>query len=292
MCPSQLYSELLSELQRELEEIRKYELKGLLIRSNCKWIEEGEKPTKYFATLEKRNYVNKNISKLINDQGIEVNKQDKILDEVKLFYQTLYENKDHLLDDINLDNAINSSDVKKVSENMKNLLEIEITKHELLEALTSFKNDKSPGTDGFTAEFLKKFWLDIGPYVFNSFKCSLDSGKLSKSQTQGIISVLPKGQKPKEYLKNWRPISLLNTTYKLLSSVLANRMKPILCEIIHENQKDFLAGRFIGENSRHLYDIIQYCNESNIPGLILLLDFEKAFDSVSWKFIFKVLTFF
>jgi hypothetical protein len=85
-----------------------------------------------------------------------------------------------------------------------------MTKHELLETLKSFKNDKSPGTDGFTVEFFKFVWLDIGSYVFNSFKCSLDSGKLSKSQTQGVILVLPKGQRFQEHLKNWRPISLLN----------------------------------------------------------------------------------
>jgi hypothetical protein len=84
----------------------------------------------------------------------------------------------------------------------------------------------------------------------------------------------------------------LNTTYKLLFSVLANRIKPILLEIIHENQKGFLAGRYIGENSRLVYDIIQYCNEKDIPGMILLIDFEKTFDSVSWSFIFKVLIFF
>ena len=126
----------------------------------------------------------------------------------------------------------------------------------------------------------------------NSFKYSLKSGQLSPTQTQGIISILPKGNKPREYLKNWRPISLLNITYKLLSSVLANRVKPILSKIIHENQKGFLAGRYIGVNSRLLYDIIHYCNENYEPGLVLLIDFEKAFDSVSWKFIFKVLEFF
>lgn len=70
----------------DLEEIRKYELKGLLLRSHCKWIEDGEKPTKYFCALEKRNYVNKNISKLdIEGKHIHVNKQEEILQEVKSF---------------------------------------------------------------------------------------------------------------------------------------------------------------------------------------------------------------
>ena len=111
-------------------------------------------------------------------------------------------------------------------------------KKEILEALKKkMKNNKTPGTDGFTVEFKKKIWTDLGTLIHNSFKDSLHQGKLPYSQTQGIISILLKGQKPREYLKNWRPISLLNTTYKLLSSILANRIKPILLEIIHENHK-------------------------------------------------------
>ena len=183
--------------------------------------------------------------------------------------------------------------LKRYLQKQKKKLELDITKQEILETLKKLKNNKSPGTDGFTAEFFKFFWADIGTLVLNSFKYSLKSGQLSPTQTQGIISNLPKGNKPREYLKkNWRPISLLNITYKLLSSVLANRVKPILSKIIHENQKGFLAGRYTGENSRLLYDIIHYCNENNEPVLVLLIDFEKAFDSVSWKFIFKVLEFF
>ena len=62
--------------------------------------------------------------------------------------------------------------------------------------------------------------------------------------------------------------------------------------MIHENQKGFIAGRYIGENTRLLYDIIHNCNKANIPGIILMIDFENAFDSVSWKFIKNVLNFF
>ena len=90
--------------------------------------------------------------------------------------------------------------------------------------------------------------------------------------------------------ENWRPISLLNTTYKIFSGIIANRLKTVLNTLIHENQKGFLAGRFIGENTR-LY-VISQTEIQNKAGMVLLLDFEKAFDSVSWKFIFKVLRFF
>ena len=93
-------------------------------------------------------------------------------------------------------------------------------------------------------------------------------------------------------LKNWRPITLLNTDYKIASSALANRMKHVLPKIIHENQKGFLKGRFIGENTRLVYDILSTANTERLPGLMLLLDFEKAFDSLEWDFMIKVLKYF
>ena len=93
-------------------------------------------------------------------------------------------------------------------------------------------------------------------------------------------------------MKNWRPISLLNVVYKLASSVIANRVKQTLQDIIHENQKGFIAGRFIGEHIRLIYDVLFETKQQNIPGLILSIDFEKAFDTVSWTFISKTLDYF
>ena len=116
-------------------------------------------------------------------------------------------------------------------------------------------------------------------------------GELSESLKHGVITCLPKGNKDKLYLKNWRPISLLNTSYKLASACIAERLKRILPYIINEDQTGFISGRFIGENIRLLYDVIDYAEKNAIPGMLLLIDFEKAFDSVSWDFLFDVLNF-
>ena len=88
---------------------------------------------------------------------------------------------------------------------------------ELNLVLKNMKNGKSPGTDGFTAEFYKFFWLDMKFLVLNSLNESFEKGELSVTQKQGIITLLPKGVKPRQYIKNWWPISLLNVDYKLLS---------------------------------------------------------------------------
>lgn len=103
---------------------------------------------------------------------------------------------------------------------------------------------------------------------------------------------MPKGDKPKQYLKNWRPITLLNVVYKLASGCIAERLKTVLSKLISNDQTGFISGRYIGENTRLIYDIMNYMEENNIPGLLLIIDFEKAFDTISWEFIKKVFDFF
>ena len=115
---------------------------------------------------------------------------------------------------------------------------------------------------------------------------------LSISQRQGIIVCIPKEGKPKQFIKNWRPITLLNVVYKIASACIANRIKHVLPNIVHESQRGFLKGRYIGESIRLLYDTLVYVDKNNIPGMFLSVDFEKAFDSVSWTFLHKCLEFF
>ena len=154
------------------------------------------------------------------------------------------------------------------------------------------KNNKSPGLDGLTVEFFKFFWVDIGHYILNSLNYGYRTGSLSITQKQGVITCIPKPNKSRVNLKNWRPISLLNVIYKLASAVISNRLKKVLDGLINENQKGFLAGRFLGENVRLMYDVLFETKKQNIPGLLLSIDFEKAFDTVSWSFISDVLDYF
>ena len=248
-------------------------------------------PNAYLNTIEKRNFTIKNITKIINDEDKNISDQKLILHEVTDFYQKLYNSRDDILDDVSIATVLDETSVPKLSHNEKMILESPITTSEVLDSLKKLKNGKAPGTSGFQADFFKFFWSDMGHFIVRSFKCSILKGELSTSQKLGIITILPKGNKPRDFLKNWRPISLLNTTYKIFSGIIASRLKKVLNTLIHENQKGFLAGRFIGENTRLMYDIIHQTEILNKPGMILLLDFEKAFDSVSWKFIHKVLNF-
>ena len=180
----------------------------------------------------------------------------------------------------------------KLSNESKNNLEGELTEKEILNVLKKMKNNKSPGTDVFTTEFFKFFYNDIKVFIKRALNEGYINGKLSITQRQGLITCLPKGDKPKQFLKNWRPITLLNVIYKIASACIAERIKTTLTELISEDQTGFISGRYIGENTRLIYDILQITDEQDIPGLLLIVDFEKAFDSISWKFINHTLNFF
>ena len=143
------------------------------------------------------------------------------------------------------------------------------------------RTDASPGSSGFTGGFFKLFWRNLKYFVVNSLNYAFETGNLSVSQKLGIIILLPKPEKDKRYLANWRPISLLNHVYKILSGALAERLKPTLENIIHTDQKGFVSGRFIGECVRNTYDLLEYAKSKNRAGMLLLIDFEKAFDSIS-----------
>ena len=94
--------------------------------------------------------------------------------------------------------------------------------------LYKMQNNKSPGSTGYTTEFFKFLWKDLGHFIVKSLNYGFKIGELSSTQKEGIITCIPKGNKSRKLIKNWRPISLLNTTYKIASGCIANRIKSIL----------------------------------------------------------------
>ena len=121
--------------------------------------------------------------------------------------------------------------------------------------------------------------------VFNE---SFDNGAITASQQISILTLIHK-KGDKFRLQNYRPICLTNCDYRILASTLANRLHQILHIMISTDQSGYVKGRFIGHNIRIVEDIIYYANITNNDSIIAMLDFEKAFDSIEWDFIFKVL---
>ena len=231
------------------------------------------------------------MTKIIENDGTEHTETNKILKCQWQFYKNSYNGYSVDLDERSIGSVIGENENKLSNEDAEKL-EGEIKLKELSDALKNMKNEKSPGLDGFTVEFFKCFWTDLKFFILRSINYGYHTGSLSLTQKQGVITYLPKPNKSRHYLKNWRPISLLNVLYKLASSVISNRLKTVLDKLINQDQKGFIAGRFIGENVRLIYNVLFETKNQDIPGMILSIDFEKAFDMVSWKFMKKVLEYF
>ena len=188
-----------------------------------------------------------------------------------------------------IDGFTEGVNIPQLNEEEQESLEKDLTLEELKDALASFADNKSPGEDGFTKEFYQTFFDLIGKDLLNSYNDSLHKGSLSISQKRGSITLIPKGDVNLTDLKNWRPITLLNVDYKLLSKVLAKRMELLLPKLIHTDQTGFINGRYIGQNIRLLCDIMELLDTKKSQGIFLFVDFDKAFDTLEWSFILKTL---
>lgn len=283
----------LNELQNELKALREKKVEGIITRAKAKWHLEGEKSTKYFCNLENRHYQEKTITKLVDSNGKDLNDINDILNEQKTYYENLYKAKRSNNTKRNLDTFFpDEHTINKLTEDQSLELEHEISEGECLAVLKNMKLNKSPGSDGFTVEFYQHFWSDLKLIMLQSFREAFITGRLSDNQKLGVITCLPKPGKDKAFMKNWRPISLLNVDYKILSGVISNRIKTNLNDLISKQQKGFVAGRNIGECTRITWDLIYKMKKYNMSGLILLIDFEKAFDSLSWNFVNRTLKYF
>ena len=284
--PSEELLKQKDEILEEIKNIEDYKIQGAAVRSRERWFEEGEKSSKYFFSLEKSNAKKTHIRKLKTNNNTYTVDQKNILDMQKTYYKSLYEQKEtkDRYDDLFLD-----IDSNILSDASKQVCEGKLSLEECTKAVNEFQNNKSPGNDGLTAEFYKYFWPKLGNYFIECFNSVYEKGELTTSQKQAIIKLLEKKGKDRTYLKNWRPISLLNVDYKIASKALANRIKKVLPELISISQSAYVQGRYIGDALRTIQDLMDFSDSRNLPGLLLCIDFEKAFDSVSWNFLNKTL---
>ena len=272
----------------ELEELRDIKLKGAFIRSRSQMFSQEEKPNKLFLNLENNNFISKNIKELLKPNNTKITEPNEILEEMRIFYENLYSYKNIThLEESSFQSFLEN--LPKLSYEESSKLSSQITMEELQSQVFSTRNNKSPGPDGFTNEFFKFFWKEIKYILLQLMNKFFNSEKIPERFLLGIITCIPKGNKARNNLKNWRPITLLNSIYKFYSGIWANRIKQFLPKLIGESQKGFVQDRFIGENTVLTLDILNETKMSGEEGLMILVDFEKAFDSISWEYISKIL---
>ena len=158
----------LEDKKIQLETLRREKMIGHIIRTKSKWVEHGEKPSKYFCNLESRNFINKTIKKVEKDNGDTITDQKEILCTVRDFYKNLYSDKEGDIIDIDLSEHINLESIPKLDKKTSDGLENPITESEVLKVLKQMKNNKTPGSDGFTVEFYKFFWVDLKCFIIKA----------------------------------------------------------------------------------------------------------------------------
>ena len=208
-----------------------------------------------------------------------------ILNEQKHFYKTLFTSE-----------STSETEASKVLDNVDKSLKTEerefcdeeVTEQEISNAIKLLKTNKSPGDDGIVAEFYKEYWYLIHKEFTTVLKYIFKSYTLIPSQYNAVLTLLyKKGER--EDIKNWHPISLLNVDYKIITKLLAERIKEVLPSIIHSDQKGFVRGRNISEANRLLQDVIFHTDQNQINSAVIFLDYEKAFDRVEWSWTLNCL---
>ena len=253
----------LNEAKDALELFYEEKTKGIIIRARARWHEHGERSTKYFLNLEKRNNVEKHIRKLLVSGAITTD-PFKILDEQKRFYHNLYKSQLTGIDSNNGEFFLNNLNIPKLSEEQKHSCKGDISPEEIKSILESFQNNKSPGNDGIPIEFYKTCWNLISDSFIECGNESFKFGEMSNTQRKAVITLIEKQGKDRTLMENWRPISLINVDAKIILKVIAARVKNVLPSIIHHNQTGYVKDRYIEETVRSIFDIMEFTDYENI----------------------------
>ena len=278
---------LLEDTRMELEEKILERTKGLMFRSKVKWWEEGEKSTKYFYALEKAKYNAKTCYKLLDQaSNNEITDPKKILELEKEFYQELYK------EDREVNFLMENTYGIEVPEDIRENQQEQITLQEVQIAIKKMNNGKTPGEDGIPVDFYKVFWNQLKEPFYNMMIYSFEQELLHPSARRGILNLIPKAGKDTRIIKNLRPITLLNTDYKIIEKAIANKMIPALETIIHKDQRGFMKNRRISVNIRKMLDIIHHAEAQDLEAIVLSLDFVKCFDKCSFSILHGSLSFF
>ena len=269
----------------KIKELENERLQSSIYRTRQKWANQGEKMTKMFFSLEKRNYVNKTMFTLIKESGEICTNHREILEEQLRFYKELYTS------DPEVKFTLRNVGDHRLTADQNKMLDQDIQWSEIVKSIWEMKTDKVPGCDGLGLGFYRHFLTEIKDLLWNMYQNVLKCGKFGLSSRKGIISLLPKKKDPR-YIKNLRPLSLLNYDFKILAKVLATRMKLVLPDIISEEQCGFTPNREIHDSLRNTIDIITHVYQSGKKAVIISIDFLKCFDRIEHESIFETLKYF
>ncbi|CAM8888030.1 unnamed protein product [Rhodiola kirilowii] len=277
-----------AELCEELEEWLAREELLWRQRSRVEWLNEGDLNTKFFHQRASHRRKKNSIQKIQGDDGEWITEEVSICDKAVRFYESLFKSDSHneSADWVEALSCINN----RVSEEAVQNLNTPFTALEVQCAIFQLGSTKAPGLDGFSALFFQKFWEQVKIEVIRFALDFLNNGKLDPLVNQTLITLIPKVKNP-EKLAEYRPISLVNVTMKIITKTLANRLKVVLPSLISESQSAFIPGRLITDNILLAHELMHFIKtrSSRVNGYYCVkLDMTKAYDRVDWKFLEEI----
>jgi hypothetical protein len=249
-------------------------------RAKVKHVQEGGSNTKYFHLIANGKHRKKKIFQLEQDEGTIVGK-DNLKTYITEYYKNLFGPPPSNHFSMNEDGI---ADIPRISAEENEILSAEFSEKEIHDAIFQMERNKAPGPDGFPAEFYQRFWEvmkhDIMALFQQLFLGTLPLFKLNF----GVITLLPKKENA-VMIQQYRPICLLNVSFKLFTKVATNRISSLASKIIKPTQTAFLPGRNILEGVVVLHEAIHELHRKKLDGVLFKIDFEKAYDKVKWSFL-------
>uniref|UniRef100_A0A803TII6 Reverse transcriptase domain-containing protein n=1 Tax=Anolis carolinensis TaxID=28377 RepID=A0A803TII6_ANOCA len=277
----------LQALHRQRENLESEDLAKKLKFIKQHHYENANKPGKWLASKIRKKR-QKQFIPSIRVENKEYLSDQEIMDQFYKFYKTLY-TKDQIEKE-GIVKFLNNQKLAKITDKHRELLNKEISKEELYKAIKKLDPSKAPGPDGFTAGYYKTFEQELSPMLLKIMNQAMQNEIIPNTWKEAIITLIHKEKSDPQDIKNYRPISLLNTDYKLFTNILAERLKTFLTDWIKEDQAGFLPRRQIRDNVRIILNAIEYYDRNNQKECAFLaLDAEKAFDNINWDFIIMLL---
>ena len=276
----------INRLRKEINELLDGEELWWLQRSRVQWLGEGDRNTKFFHSRASKRRRKNTISRLWDEKGKWCDDKANIAATAISYFKDIYTTTLPS----RIEEVTGLIPIKVTSEMNDSLTQV-FTIEEIRMALFQMHPTKTPGPDGMSAIFYQKYWNIVGPDVTNMVLNVLNFNMSMADIKKTNITIVPKTKHPTK-MKDFHPISLSNVAYKLISKVLANRLKAVLPQIILENQSVFLSERLITDNVLVAFELMHYLDhkkEGNESFTAIKLDMSKAYDRVKWMFVEKVM---
>jgi hypothetical protein len=262
-------------MQLELESLLDKEDVRWKQRAKANWLMQGDRNTKFYHACANQRRKTNLISKIRDEDGVTW----ESLEDIQVAFVDYFSNLFKAGPTIDIETCIQPITPKVTEEMNGALLEI-FTKEEVGVALKQMGPLKTPGPDGLPAGFFQNHWVHLGDEVSQAIVDTLNLGVMPPAWNMTNIALIPKVKNP-SMVTEFRPISLCNVLYKLISKVLANRLKKILPAIISHTQSAFIPGRLITDNVLAVYETLHSMN-TRLTGkkgfMAVKLDMSKAYD--------------